>query len=363
MNEFELNLRLKQELESLAPNRLEELLAACEERDVVQPNIVTPMRRRPGRITRLIAAAAAVLLITAGTFFGVKDAQRSVVMLDVNPSVSITVNGLNRVKSVSLNSAEARTILDAKRYSGMSLADAVESMAAEMVSSNYLSPTANGVLISVKDAGDRRAEKLGAVVSEAIAEVTETASFQPAVLVQKVDGQASGRGALTQAIAARSAGIPLNAAENLSIHELLYVVASQKIDLGDAEMEGTLLNFVCASAEDAERIAAESVSALPEELSFRTVLSTYENELAYCVSFLHNGFWKECWVSAVSGEILNSPAPVWDPGEEDHVLASPAAPVTPSQPYVPDPVPTEPVNPPDSKWDVHDFFNFIDDLF
>ena len=29
MTEFELNLRLKQEMESLAPNRLEELLAAA----------------------------------------------------------------------------------------------------------------------------------------------------------------------------------------------------------------------------------------------------------------------------------------------------------------------------------------------
>ena len=35
MTEFELNLRLKQEMESLAPNRLEELLAACGEQNQI----------------------------------------------------------------------------------------------------------------------------------------------------------------------------------------------------------------------------------------------------------------------------------------------------------------------------------------
>ena len=46
MTEFELNLRLKQEMESLAPNRLEELLAACGEQTPVQPNI-EPIRSKP----------------------------------------------------------------------------------------------------------------------------------------------------------------------------------------------------------------------------------------------------------------------------------------------------------------------------
>ena len=106
MTEFELNLRLKQEMESLAPNRLEELLAACGEQTPVQPNIV-PMPRKTRRLPRLVAAAAAAVLVLSGSFFGVKAAQRSVVTVDAGAEISMTVNGFNRVRSVTVEGLEA----------------------------------------------------------------------------------------------------------------------------------------------------------------------------------------------------------------------------------------------------------------
>ena len=67
MTEFELNLRLRQEMESLAPNRLEDLLASCGEQTPVQPNI-EPMPKKTHRITRFAAAAAAAPVSTAASF-------------------------------------------------------------------------------------------------------------------------------------------------------------------------------------------------------------------------------------------------------------------------------------------------------
>ena len=114
MTEFELNLRLKQEMETLAPNRLEELLAACGEQNPVQPNIV-PMPRKTRRLPRLVAAAAAAVLVLSGSFFGVKAAQRSVVTVDAGAEISMTVNGFNRVRSVTVEGVE----VDPAAYRGL----------------------------------------------------------------------------------------------------------------------------------------------------------------------------------------------------------------------------------------------------
>ena len=201
MNEFELNLRLKQEMESLAPNRLEELLAACEQRAVEQSNTVPVTSRRAGRLQRLIAAAAAVFVIASGAFFGANSAHRSVVSLDVNPSVSITVNGFYKVKQVTVNNADAQALLKSEHIKGMSLEEAVETVAGKLLQAEYLTPNSNGVLVTVKDEGDRRAERLAQDVVQALNRATESAAFQPAVFVQQVDREDSGRDVLEQAVA------------------------------------------------------------------------------------------------------------------------------------------------------------------
>lgn len=365
MNEFELNLRLKQELESLAPNRLEELLSACGEREPVQSNIVSVSSRRR-RMPRLIAAAAALVLLS-GTFFGVKSAQRDVITMNVNPGVVFTVNGFDRVKAVSLND-DAAAILNAKDLEGMKLEKAVAAAAREFSVAEYLTDSSNGVLITVSDAGDRRAEKLGAKALGAVAEGT---AFEPAVLVQHLESD-DGVSALRSLVVSRASGITPQMAGTLGVQDLLYVVSSQSIDLPDADLSGTLNGWVCKNGDDAAAIALNHAGTAAGQSVIAT-LSVYNDQLAYQVLFMVDGNWLEYWISAKTGEILAAPqGSAGSAGETlpTHPGLNPAhTPNTPNEPGGPgiEPVPpvTPPVEPDDSSdpFDsFRDFIEFIDDL-
>ena len=347
MTEFELNLRLKQEMESLAPNRLEELLAACGEQNPVQPNI-EPIRPRPHRLTRLVAAAAAVVLVLSGSFFGVKVAQRSVVTVDAGTELAMTVNGFNRVRSVTVEGVET----DAEAYKGLKVDDAAEAFAIKMLGQHPEGSVSNGVLVSVSRANARRTAALGEAVSEGLRRAAAFVQIEPAILLQHVEGE-SGLSALTKAVAERSAGIDLGTAENLSVQDLLYAVESQSLQWDDASLSGTLINWRCANGSDAEQIAASYVGAAPDQ--FLTMLSVYSDQLAYSVRFSDGNQWNNYWVSAATGEILNPDS--WRPAPSADA-AQTWTPQTGQSYDLPDPMDFI-----QNRRQIHDFVNFIDWLF
>ena len=339
MTDFELNLRLRQEMESLAPNRLEELLAACGEQAPVKPNI-EPLPRKTRRLPRLAAAAAAAVLVFSGSLFGVKAAQRSVVTVEAGPALCVTVNGFDRVRSVTIEGMET----DADEFRGMKLKDAAEAFALQLMERDDIGSFANGVLVSVSDAGSRRTAALGEAVSEGIIRAASSEQFEPAVLLQRVAEESSGVAALTEAVAEFSRGIDLGTAESLSVQELLYVVDSQSLQWKDASFSGTLLNWRCASGADAEQIAADYAGAWADQ--YLTELSVYADQLAYSVRFSDGTSWRSFWVSAATGEILNPDTWHADPPQTQSTGQN---------------APTHHSN--YDRGDIHDFFDFVDDLF
>ena len=160
MNDKELNTRLRQEIEQLTPNRLDDLLEACSE---------PPAKKKDGRVIpiahsgksgwrRWVAVAAMlVLLIGVGSFVGVNELRCSTITFDVNPSVSILVNGFDRVREMRINNEDAAMLLFDYDLTGMKLDKAVETITQELIRAEYLTDDSNGMLISVRNASDRRA--------------------------------------------------------------------------------------------------------------------------------------------------------------------------------------------------------------
>ncbi len=347
MTEFELNLRLRQEMESLAPNRLEDLLAACDEQNPVQPNI-EPIRRRPRRLPQLIAAAAAVVLVLSGSFYGVKASQRSTVTVDAGTELAMMVNGFNRVRSVTVEGAET----DADAFKGLKVDDAAEAFAIQMLEQHTEGSVSNGVLVSVSHANARRSAALGEAVSEGLRRAAAYVQIEPAILLQHVEGE-SGVAALTKAVAEHSEGIDLGTAENLSLQDLLYAVESQSLQWDNASLTGSLMNWRCSNGSDAEQIAASYVGAAPDQ--FLTTLSVYADQLAYSVRFADGNHWNSYWVSAATGEILNPDTWRAAPSVE---AAQTWTPQTAQSYDLPDPMDFI-----QNRRQIHDFVNFIDWLF
>lgn len=301
MNEFELNLRLKQEMEALAPNRLEELLAACDQAAPEKVNTVpAPPAARGARWARLTAVAAAAAILIGGVFYGTKDLQRSVITVDAGTEFAMTVNGFDRVKYVSVLPS-AKDLLDTEAMTGRSLDDAVSIAAQNLLDSNRLSSAANGVLVSVRDATDRRADALCEHVTARLEEAAASADFAPAVLTQQISGQQSGLDALRAVVVEQSAGITAEMAERMNLQELLYAVNSQGISWESASLTGALTNWMCATAQDAETRVMDYVGLDTSDKIVSSVLSVFSDELAYRVT---GSDW-EYWVSAATGNILN----------------------------------------------------------
>ena len=101
MNRRNLDQRLRTALDHAAVNRPEEVLARCGAQDTGPYLLDQPPRRKsPWRAVPAVAAACLVLVISLGLLRPAlfqTNAVASVVSLDVNPSIVLTLNAQSRV--------------------------------------------------------------------------------------------------------------------------------------------------------------------------------------------------------------------------------------------------------------------------
>lgn len=348
MNESQLNKRLREEVEQLAPNRLEELLAACD---------TPPAPRKDGRVIsfgqkpkrshwqRFVAVAAMLILIIGiGTFAGVREFSRSILTFDVNPSVSVMVNGFDRVCQVQINNEDAAVLLYDDDLKGMTLSDAVETLTEEFIQAGYITDASNGILVTVQDASDSRAAKLQQMVLSSVETAAENSSLHLAVLYQKVDDDQStigtlsaGKSALVQTLAKNSKDLDEAELKNLSIQDLFYVMDTLSVKPDSAKLTGVVSR---ANYQNSDVIAALAAQACPADVSkdsVTTVLDCFDRGLAYVANVVTDTAEYAYTVSATSGQILEA---VVTPTTAPEETSEPTPTVTPTTPD-----PTTPVNP------------------
>ncbi len=396
MNESQLNKRLREEVEQLAPNRLEELLAACD---------APPAPRKDGRVIsfgqkpkrshwqRFVAIAAMLILIIGiGAFAGVKGMSRTVLTFDVNPSVSVMVNGFNRVCRVKNNNADAAVLLADEDLMGKPLSEAVETLTEEFIEAGYVTDASNGILVTVQDASDSRAKKLQEMVLSSVETAAENSSLHLAVLYQKIDDDQStigtlsaGKSALVQTLAKSSKDLDEDELKNLSIQDLLYVMDILSAKPASAQLTGVVSR---ANYQNSDVIAALAAQACPADVStdsVTTVLDCFDRGLAYVANVVTDNAEYAYTVSATSGQILEAvvtpttspeetsePTPATTPTTPDPTVPADPAPVPSGEPEQtpaaePTPTPAEeidnPLSPEDFYGKIKDFADALDRIF
>lgn len=325
MRADELKQKLTEELSDMAPNRLDDLLRACEESEraprpaEVQPRPVkTPRPRRS--IPRLLAATAVFVLLLGGILgYRAMDASRCIVTIDVNPSVSLTVNRFNRVKEVTPGNEDAQALLDGVDLTGMRLRSALEKLTALLMENDYLSGTENAVLASVENAAAGRAEALCKRVVDSVGERTKEKLFQPAVLCQQISGEhdlqsvaetlhvSVGKAALAEALAAQIESSSAERLSALSIRELLYLADAEGVALQNASMFGTVNRVGYCDHADAARIALANAGLSGTDAPDATVTPDgRDGELVYIVCFGDEQQSYRYTISAKSGAVLDA---------------------------------------------------------
>lgn len=289
--------RLRQELSDIAPNRLDELLAAVdalpENGGTVIDFTQTAKKRRSPLKAVLSAAAALLLIVGAAGLYANLSADRYIVAVDVNPAVELRVNGFDRISAVTLKNDDAKALIDEKDLKGKTVSDAVDTLTEKLCGDGYLNENSNGVLVSVHGGDDALCSKIVGSVGKA----TERAGFNYAVLYQSLDDDADGKAELIAKLDGRLENFNTEELNKLSVQELIFLAESLDSLPDKTELYGKLNGYL--SAEDAKHDAGvDSASATQS-------IIRYAEQLAYEIVYTENGTTHKYVVSASTGEVLD----------------------------------------------------------
>lgn len=204
------------------PNDVEGVLSRCAPRQGGAIPI-TAARARPKkhRWLPLAAAACLVLAVTGGGvgYYLQSNTVASIISLDVNPGVELTVNRQEKVLSAAPTNEDAVDILDGMELKGTPLDVAMNAIVGSLVKNGYVDELANSILITVEDEDTARGARLQQELTSQADAVLASAQVNGAILSQtfqhndalqqKADeyGISAGKAALIQTIADSSSGL------------------------------------------------------------------------------------------------------------------------------------------------------------
>ena len=162
MNNREIEERVKRAVEHGVPDVRQAILSQCNE---VEGKVIgmndNNVRKKTG--WRKYAAMAAVLVLLLGGVgvYSQNSAVDSIIELDVNPSIELSVNKKERVVEAKALNDDAVAILEDMDLKGADLDVAVNALIGSMLKHGYLSELQNSILISVENGDAARGKKLG----------------------------------------------------------------------------------------------------------------------------------------------------------------------------------------------------------
>lgn len=288
--------RLHQELSDIAPNMLDELLAAVDAPPADDGTVIDfaqEAKKRRSPLKAVLSAAAALLLIVgAAGLYANLSADRYIVAVDVNPAVELRVNGFDRISAVTLKNDDAKALIDESDLKGKSVSDAVDVLTEKLCGDGYLTENSNGVLVSVQGGNEALCTKIVGSVEKA----TERAGFNYAVLYQSLDDDANGKAELIAKLSGKLDNFDIEELTKLSVQELIFLAESLDSLPDKTEFYGKLNGYL--SAEDAKHDAGvDSASAAQS-------IIRYAEQLAYEIVYTENGTTHKYIVSASTGEVL-----------------------------------------------------------
>ena len=226
---------LKNALEKTAPQDAAGVLARCGGQGSGQI-VPLPRRRNVRRFAALAAACVALIAAVGGLIYRETTEVTSVVSLDVNPSIELSVDRRERVVSCEARNDKARDVLrdmdGGDDLAGAKLSVAVNAIVGGLLRSGYLNELSSAIMISVEDRDGTRAEKLRTELTDAVDGLLRMSGAQAAVLTQtiqkdkaldglaKENGISSGKAALIERIRQKNPALAFGELAALPVSEL-----------------------------------------------------------------------------------------------------------------------------------------------
>lgn len=319
MTDRELELRLKKAVEAHTPDVLERVMSDC---DCTKGQVVQMNEKKKHRFPRLLAAAAALVLVLGLAAFGISRMNAggvaSIVMLDVNPSIELKLDSNREVLEANPLNEDAARILDGMKLKGTDVNTAANAIIGSLLKNGYIDELANSILLSVEDADSARGEKLRTELTEEIDGLLKAASVNAAILAQTVADDSvgllsqeyqisHGKAALIERIQAANPTYQMAELAELSVNELNLILSNPKNEVAEVTSTGSASQSAYIGAEKAIAVAMTHAGVAEKDTYGVEAEFDYEHgKLVYEVEFSCNGREYAYDIDAITGDVVRS---------------------------------------------------------
>lgn len=333
MTNTDLEQKIRTAVEHAAPDQLDSILSSCDEQkgviDMTNNNKNANRKKnhvnsRNKSMFSAMAAVAAVFLLFVisfptirGTFFS---PDYSVVMLDVNPSLSMNVDENEKVLSVEALNDDAKEILGSMDLKGTSLEAAVNAIIGSMLQKGYLSDIQNSILVSVENKDANRSAQLQEQVLQIISQAVANSSMDAAVLSQTISDNNTdlaglaekynislGKAALIQEVVDQKPGTTFESLASMSINEIALIISSNNVSADSVTQTGTVSDKAYIGEETARTKAYEHAGVTAGDVIKSEVkLDSEHGIMVYEVEFKTADMECEYEIDACTGEVVDS---------------------------------------------------------
>lgn len=326
MRDEQLKKRIADAVDHAAPDILDRILSSYDEQKgnvISMSEIVNNsanVKKKKNRWAPFVAVAAALALcvsVFGYNFWQSGNAVDSVVMLDVNPSISLTINAREEVIRANALNEEAKVVLGDMDLTGTDLNVAVNAIIGSMFQNGYLSDLQNSILVSVENADAQRSAQLQTEISNAISSSFGSSGVNASVLSQTVTetdeltqlaqtyGISVGKAALIQEVVAQDATLTVESLAPLSINEIALISSSRNLTTNTVSQTGAASDKAYIGENAALSAAAARAGVSVSDVTWSKVeFDCDDGVMLYEVEFRTNGAEYECDVNATTGEVF-----------------------------------------------------------
>ena len=271
MTRKEMKLSLKSAVLSSTPDVLDKVLSATPQREASAKVFKEAPSTPKFHFSALACMAAALVFLVLGAVFLGQPKVESVVSIDVNPGIELSVDSRDRVLSSRALNEDAEKILDGMSLKYQEVDTATVRIFEEILHQGYLSAekTDNTVLISVASENSEKAADLQNKICSNVKNVLKTNNTDAKIIQQQdtysddlknfadEQGISLGKADLVRKLWEKDSSIDPTKASQFSLSELTTMIEEKEIDIGD-----TVKEFVEPPAEE-----QDPTSSLPLDSS------------------------------------------------------------------------------------------------
>ena len=238
-------------------------------------------------------AAAACVLFTVGVvgvpYYGNNYVPDSHVDIDVNPGVEIVTNKKNKVLEVQSTNQDGAAVIDGMNLKNTELKVAVNALIGSMVQKGYIQNDNTGILVTVRNDNEDKANKVKAEVLNDINTALSTNSVQATVINQTVkttvdakkfaaeNNISIGKAVFVLNLAAKDTSLDAKELAKMKVSEIASLVVQKGIDIRDIvdyDSDDSIWENIADAIEDIDEDAREKEIATSAAVENSTAAAT-----------------------------------------------------------------------------------------